>query len=96
MKVQIFEFQNKYELLLFLSQVGETEQFIARAPVGRYRISVIRHSFSYGYKEGLFEVALLDKDKNEIIYRDDFFDGDVGGNLTLSEVKKALTLVESF
>lgn len=53
-----------------------------------YVASVVRHDFSYGGKEGLFEVAVMDKDFN-ILY-DTPITTDVVGHLNSDELVKVL------
>lgn len=53
-----------------------------------YVASVVRHDFSYGGKEGLFEVAVMDKDFN-ILYDTPITD-DVVGHLNSDELVKVL------
>jgi hypothetical protein len=57
-----------------------------------YGVSVVRHSFSYGGKSGLYELAVLDVD-GEITY-DTPVTGDVIGYLTPEEVTKTMALVQ--
>ena len=59
-------------------------------------ISVVRSSISYGSDDGLFEAALMDLKTKELCYRDDFFDGDVGGYLTAEDVEAAIEKVKTF
>jgi len=58
----------------------------------RYGVSVVSHSFSYGGKSGLYELAVLDVD-GEITY-DTPVTGDVIGYLTPEEVTKTMALVQ--
>jgi hypothetical protein len=53
-----------------------------------YVASVVRHDFSYGGKQGLFEVAVMDKDFN-ILYDTPITD-DVVGHLNSDELVKVL------
>jgi hypothetical protein len=53
-----------------------------------YVASVVRHDFSYGGKQGLFEVAVMDKDFN-ILY-DTPITTDVVGHLNSDELVKVL------
>ena len=58
-----------------------------------YGVSVVRHSFSYGGKSGLYELAVLDAD-GELTY-DTPVTGDVIGYLTPGEVTKKMALVQA-
>ena len=58
----------------------------------RYGVSVVSHSFSYGGKSGLYELAVLNVD-GEITY-DTPVTGDVIGYLTPEEVTKTMALVQ--
>lgn len=53
-----------------------------------YVASVVRHDFSYGGKQGLFEVAVMDKDFN-ILY-DTPITNDVVGHLSPDRLVKVL------
>jgi len=53
-----------------------------------YVASVVRHAFSYGGKQGLFEVAVMDKDFN-ILY-DTPITTDVVGHLNSDRLVKVL------
>jgi hypothetical protein len=53
-----------------------------------YVASVVRHDFSYGGKQGLFEVAVMDKDFN-ILY-DTPITTDVVGHLNSDKLVKVL------
>ena len=53
-----------------------------------YGASVVKHDFSYGGKEGLYELAVLFE--NEIHYDNPVAEGDVRGYLTEEEVSKLL------
>jgi len=53
-----------------------------------YVASVVRHDFSYGGKQGLFEVAVMDKDFN-ILYSTPITD-DVVGHLNPDKLVKVL------
>jgi hypothetical protein len=57
-----------------------------------YGVSVVSHSFSYGGKSGLYELAVLDVD-GELTY-DTPVTGDVIGYLTPEEVTKTMALVQ--
>ena len=58
-----------------------------------YSASIIKSEFSYGGDDGLYELAILDKDKN--IITDDTYN-DVHGFLTSAEVETMLNFIESF
>jgi hypothetical protein len=58
----------------------------------RYGVSVVSHSFSYGGKSGLYELAVLDVDGE--ITSDTPVTGDVIGYLTPEEVTKTMALVQ--
>jgi hypothetical protein len=51
-----------------------------------YGLSIVSHEFSYGGKDGLFEIALLDSETREIIYNPDLGFDDVRGHLDFHEV----------
>jgi hypothetical protein len=54
--------------------------------------SVVCHSFSYGGKNGLYEVAVLDTD-GEITYETDVTD-DVIGHLTPEQVTETMAFIQ--
>jgi len=60
-----------------------------------YRVSVIKTIFSYGGKEGLYELAVLGKD-GELHYDNKVADGDVRGHLAEEDVTRLATEVENF
>ena len=62
-----------------------------------YGASVVRHLFSYGGGQGLWEMALLrfDDISWHITYREDFADGDVAGYLSDKEVLELLEWIKS-
>jgi len=51
--------------------------------------SVIRHKYSYGGKDGLYELAVLDTD-GELHYDNPVAEGDVHGYLTEDDVTELL------
>ena len=55
--------------------------------------SVVRHDFSYGGREGLFELAVLFD--NEIHYDNPVSGGDVRGYLTEEEVSELLIQIQN-
>ena len=57
-----------------------------------YGVSVVCHSFSYGGKNGLYEVAVLDTD-GEITYDTDVT-GDVIGQLTPDQVTETMAFIQ--
>lgn len=57
-----------------------------------YGASVVRHSFSYGGKSGLYELAVLDKN-GDLIYDTPITD-DVIGYLTPEEVTEVLIKIQ--
>jgi hypothetical protein len=57
-----------------------------------YGVSVVCHSFSYGGKNGLYEVAVLDAD-GEITYETDVTD-DVIGHLTPEKVTETMAFIQ--
>ena len=59
-----------------------------------YGASVIKHEYSYGSGEDLWELAVL-KD-GEIHYKNPVANGDVVGYLTDEEVNKLLKQIEQF
>ena len=54
-----------------------------------YGASVVKHEYSYGGREGLYEIAVLDKD-GELHYDNPVAKGDVLGYLTKEDVSKIL------
>ena len=54
--------------------------------------SVVKHNYSYGGKEGLYELAVLFED--EIHYDNPIAAGDVRGYLTEEEVTDLLTQIQ--
>ena len=58
-----------------------------------YGVSVVSHSYSYGGKDGLFEIAVLDKDGN--LTYDTPVTNDVIGYLTEEEVSGVMKEVQS-
>ena len=57
-----------------------------------YGVSVVSHTFSYGGKDGLFEIAVLDK-KGEITYKTPVTN-DVIGHLNPDEVTEIMEHVQ--
>lgn len=57
-----------------------------------YGASVVKHDFSYGGKEGLYELAVLFD--NEIHYDNPIATGDVRGYLTEEEVSELLIEIQ--
>jgi hypothetical protein len=57
-----------------------------------YGVSVVCHSFSYGGKNGLYEVAVLDTD-GEITYDTDVT-SDVIGHLTPEQVTETMAFIQ--
>ena len=55
--------------------------------------SVVSHTFSYGGKEGLYELAVLDSD-GELHYDNPVALGDVRGHLTEDEVNDLLIEIQ--
>lgn len=61
-----------------------------------YGLSIVSHEHSYGGNEGLFEIALLDMDKDgEIIYDPELGFADVVGFLDFSEVAAIIERISS-
>jgi hypothetical protein len=58
-----------------------------------YGVSVVCHSFSYGGKNGLYELAVLDTE-GEITYETDVTN-DVIGHLTPEQVTETMAFVQS-
>ena len=58
-----------------------------------YRASIVRHAGSYGGKEGLFELAVMDS-QNQIVY-DTPVTSDVLGWLNPNGVEEAVNSVEA-
>lgn len=61
-----------------------------------YGLSIISHEFSYGGSEGLFEIALIDPVKNELLYDPDLGFADVLGFLDFAEVVEVIERVKNF
>jgi hypothetical protein len=60
-----------------------------------YGVSVIRHKYSYGGKDGLYELAVLDTD-GELHYDNPVAEGDVHGYLNeegVTELLKGIQLL---
>lgn len=64
-----------------------------------YGASVVCHEWSYGYKKGLFEMALLKydspDDEGKIIYDDSIGFHDVRGHLDFQDVADLLKVIQS-
>jgi len=60
-----------------------------------FGVSVVRHDFSYGGKDGLFELAVLDN-SGEIHYDNPVAHGDVVGYLRPEDVTDAMSLIQKF
>jgi hypothetical protein len=58
-----------------------------------YGASIVRHNFSYGGREGLYELAVLDEDGN-IHYDNPVANGDVRGHLTPENVTELLKQIQ--
>lgn len=58
-----------------------------------YEVSVIRHKYSYGYDQGLYELAVCDR-AGDICYDTPVTD-DVCGHLTESDVTELMQKVEA-
>ena len=58
-----------------------------------YGASVVKHDFSYGHEDGLWELAVLDSD-GDIAYDTEITD-DVVGYLTNDDVDEILTQIEN-
>ena len=67
------------------------DQVIYKFPNG-YGASVVQHEYSYGGKDGLFELAVLDSNGN-MIYDTPITD-DVIGYLVKGSVKHYLTMIK--
>lgn len=59
-----------------------------------FGVSVVRHEFSYGGRDGLFELAVLFD--NEIHYDNPVAMGDVVGYLRPEDVTDAMSLIQKF
>ena len=60
-----------------------------------YGLSIISHESSYGGEDGLFEIALLDMDKDgEIIYDPALGFSDVIGHLDFAEVAEIIERIK--
>ena len=72
-------------------------QYIFRFP-SNYGASVIKHDGSYGYKDDLWEMALIWFDENDewdLIYEGEFVD-DVKGHLTDVRVNELLEWIKNY
>jgi hypothetical protein len=58
-----------------------------------YGASIVRHNYSYGSKEGLYELAVLD-DNGKLHYDNPVANGDVRGYLNESEVTELLKQIQ--
>lgn len=58
-----------------------------------YGASIVRHNYSYGGKEGLYELAVLD-DNGKLHYDNPVANGDVRGYLKESEVTELLKQIQ--
>jgi hypothetical protein len=58
-----------------------------------YGASIVRHNYSYGGKEGLYELAVLD-DNGKLHYDNPVANGDVRGYLNESEVTELLKQIQ--
>jgi len=58
-----------------------------------YGASIVKHDYSYGGREGLYELAVLDDDGN-IHYDNSIANGDVRGYLNESEVTELLKQIQ--
>jgi hypothetical protein len=58
-----------------------------------YGASIVRHNFSYGGKEGLYELAVLDEN-GKLHYDNPVANGDVRGHLTPDEVTELLKQIQ--
>ena len=54
-----------------------------------YGASVVRHDGSYGHEDGLYELAVMDKDLKSLVYTTEITD-DVIGYLTEKQVAELL------
>jgi hypothetical protein len=60
-----------------------------------YGASVVKHEYSYGGKDGLYELAVLDSN-GEIHYDNPVAQGDVVGYLREEDVTDAMLLIQKF
>lgn len=58
-----------------------------------YGASIVRHNFSYGGKEGLYELAVLDEN-GELHYDNPVAGGDVRGYLSEDDVTKLIKQIQ--
>jgi hypothetical protein len=58
-----------------------------------YGASIVRHNYSYGGREGLYELAVLDQD-GQIHYDNPIANGDVRGYLKPEEVTELLKQIQ--
>ena len=59
-----------------------------------YGISIIRNEYTHGASEGSWEAALLKDGK--ISFREDIFENDVEGHLTVKDIKERIEQIMSF
>lgn len=73
-----------------INNVQDGKQYVYKFPNG-YGASVIKHSYSYGGKKGLWELAVL---RGEELCYDTFITNDVLGHLTTGEVNQYLNQIQ--
>jgi len=83
----------KFEDLKFVKYLDGVQ---ALEPFGQYELSVIRHSSSYGGKQGLYEIGVFDKLAGMVSLPGITEDGDsVKGFLTEEEVSAILVKMKT-
>jgi hypothetical protein len=73
-----------------INEVNGGKQYVYKFPNG-YGASVVKHGFSYGGKDDLWELAVLKE--GELCYDTPITD-DVLGHLTIGEVNETLELIQ--
>ena len=77
------------------NQINDGIQYLAVYPNG-YGASIVQHRYSYGYDQGLWELAVIkgtEEDWN--ICYDTHITSDVLGYLTEAEVEETLALIQA-
>lgn len=71
-------------------------QYLFKAKNNNYGASIVKHSFSYGNKQGLWELAVIEWDKEdfELTYETEITN-DVLGYLSDNDVMEILEKIES-
>ena len=77
------------------NQINDGIQYLAVYPNG-YGASIVQHRYSYGYDQGLWELAVIKgTEENWNICYDTHITSDVLGYLTEAEVEETLALIQA-